>query len=265
MQRARADGHACGARRPRRRSIRRPSMPTSSSAPGGAIPIEAEADERAVMLVGGEAELDGQPLDLFTLYVLRPGHAARLSSASGGRLMLMGGAGLRDAALRLLELRLLVARPDQPGEGGLEGAALPADPRRRPGVHPAARGADDGQLSVTEFRRVALRTGVTLNVALAGDPANARGHPAPRLSGIAPDLARGRAAARRTTSAWSCPTSAALPGPTGRRTSRPTRPTSWSTTSSRSPTRSGSRASRWSATTGAARSPGPRRCAATRG
>ena len=50
---------------------------------GGSIPIEAEADERAVMLVGGEAELDGQPLEPFTLYVLRPGHEARLSSASG--------------------------------------------------------------------------------------------------------------------------------------------------------------------------------------
>jgi len=57
----------------------------------GSIPIEAGADERAVMLVGGDAELDGQPLELFTLYVLRPGHEARLSSASGGRAMLMGG------------------------------------------------------------------------------------------------------------------------------------------------------------------------------
>ncbi len=57
----------------------------------GAIPIDAEADERAVMVVGGEAELDGQSLDLFTLYILRPGHAARLSSASGGKVMLMGG------------------------------------------------------------------------------------------------------------------------------------------------------------------------------
>jgi len=60
-------------------------------ASGGAIPVEAEADERAVMLVGGEAELDRQPLDLFTLYVLRPSHRAALSSSSGGRLMLMGG------------------------------------------------------------------------------------------------------------------------------------------------------------------------------
>ena len=43
------------------------------------------------MLVAGEAELDGQPLELFTLYVLKPGHKARLSSASGARAMLMGG------------------------------------------------------------------------------------------------------------------------------------------------------------------------------
>jgi redox-sensitive bicupin YhaK (pirin superfamily) len=58
---------------------------------GGALPIDAEADERAVMVVGGAAELDGAALDPFTLYVLRPGHAATLSSASGGKVMLMGG------------------------------------------------------------------------------------------------------------------------------------------------------------------------------
>ena len=59
---------------------------------GGAIPVDAEANERAVMAVGGEAELDGQRLDPFALYILRPGHAARLSSAGGGRVMLLGGA-----------------------------------------------------------------------------------------------------------------------------------------------------------------------------
>ena len=58
---------------------------------GGTIPIESDADERAVMLVGGEAELDGQALQPFALYVLRPGHVACLSSAGGGRAMLMGG------------------------------------------------------------------------------------------------------------------------------------------------------------------------------
>lgn len=60
-------------------------------AAGAAVPVEADADERAVMLVGGNAELDGQPLDLFTLYILKPGIQSRLSSGRGGRLMLMGG------------------------------------------------------------------------------------------------------------------------------------------------------------------------------
>jgi redox-sensitive bicupin YhaK (pirin superfamily) len=58
---------------------------------GGSIPIDAEADERAVMVVGGEAELDGEPLEPLTLYVVRPGHEARLSSAASGRAMLLGG------------------------------------------------------------------------------------------------------------------------------------------------------------------------------
>lgn len=58
---------------------------------GGSVPIDADADERAVMLVGGEAELDGQKLELFTLYVLRPGHAAHLSSPTAAHVMLMGG------------------------------------------------------------------------------------------------------------------------------------------------------------------------------
>jgi redox-sensitive bicupin YhaK (pirin superfamily) len=60
-------------------------------AAGASIAVDSDADERAVMLVGGEAALDGTPLDLFTLYVLRPGHAGRLSSARKARLMLMGG------------------------------------------------------------------------------------------------------------------------------------------------------------------------------
>jgi redox-sensitive bicupin YhaK (pirin superfamily) len=58
---------------------------------GGSIPVEAGADERAVMLVGGKAELDGQTLDLYGLYVLKPGHEARLSTETSARLMLMGG------------------------------------------------------------------------------------------------------------------------------------------------------------------------------
>ena len=58
---------------------------------GGSIPIDSDADERAVMLVGGEADLDRAPLELYALYLLRPGYSPRLSSSAGGRLMLMGG------------------------------------------------------------------------------------------------------------------------------------------------------------------------------
>lgn len=58
---------------------------------GGAIPIDAGADERAVYLAFGDAWLDAMPLDAQTLYVLRPGAAATLRSASGGRVMLCGG------------------------------------------------------------------------------------------------------------------------------------------------------------------------------
>ncbi|ANY19962.1 Quercetin 2,3-dioxygenase [Tsuneonella dongtanensis] len=60
-------------------------------APGGSLPIDADADERAVMLVGGEASVDGQELSPYTLAVLAPGATMRLSSASGGRVMLLGG------------------------------------------------------------------------------------------------------------------------------------------------------------------------------
>jgi len=59
--------------------------------PAGAVPIDAEADERAVMLVGGDASLDGQPLELYALVVLKPGEAMTLSSNHGGKVMLLGG------------------------------------------------------------------------------------------------------------------------------------------------------------------------------
>lgn len=64
-------------------------------APGGAIPIDAEAEERAVMLVGGEASIDGTALELYALAVLEPGKAMRLSSERGGRVMLLGGEAFR--------------------------------------------------------------------------------------------------------------------------------------------------------------------------
>jgi len=58
---------------------------------GGCIPLEDDADERAVMLVGGAASVDGHALEKFQLSVLAPGKEMTLASESGGRVMLMGG------------------------------------------------------------------------------------------------------------------------------------------------------------------------------
>ena len=63
--------------------------------PLSVLPIEAEAEERAVMLVGGEAALDDEPLGLYVLTVLKPGAMMMLSSDRGGRLMLLGGEAFR--------------------------------------------------------------------------------------------------------------------------------------------------------------------------
>ena len=58
---------------------------------GASLKIDADADERAVMVTEGAAELDGQPLDHFALIVLAPGHQAVLSASSPVRAMLLGG------------------------------------------------------------------------------------------------------------------------------------------------------------------------------
>jgi redox-sensitive bicupin YhaK (pirin superfamily) len=59
--------------------------------PGGSLPVDAAADERAVVVTEGEASLDGEALELYTLYVLRPGVPMTLRSTTGARAMLLGG------------------------------------------------------------------------------------------------------------------------------------------------------------------------------
>src|SRR5690606_15087896 len=59
--------------------------------PAGAVPNEAGAAERAVMVVGGEASLDGQPLELYSLLVLKRGELKMLTSERGGKTVLLGG------------------------------------------------------------------------------------------------------------------------------------------------------------------------------
>ena len=58
---------------------------------GASIPIEAEADERAVLVALGDASLDGDRLDRHSLYILKPGQAMTLRANSDARVMLLGG------------------------------------------------------------------------------------------------------------------------------------------------------------------------------
>ena len=58
---------------------------------GATLPIEAEADERAVLVAIGDASLDGEALERHSLYILKPGQAMTLRAESDARVMLLGG------------------------------------------------------------------------------------------------------------------------------------------------------------------------------
>ena len=60
-------------------------------AQGASVAIDAEADERAVLVTEGAATLDGEPLALFDLVILAPGHRAVLTATGPARAMLLGG------------------------------------------------------------------------------------------------------------------------------------------------------------------------------
>ena len=58
---------------------------------GASIPIDSMTDERAVLVTEGEASLDSDRLEPFTLYVLAPREAMTLRASSPARVMLLGG------------------------------------------------------------------------------------------------------------------------------------------------------------------------------
>src|SRR3546814_9051642 len=58
---------------------------------GATLPIDAEADERAVLVALGDASLDGEALDRYSLYILKPGQAMTLRAETDARVLLLGG------------------------------------------------------------------------------------------------------------------------------------------------------------------------------
>ena len=58
---------------------------------GASVAIDAEADERALLVTEGAASIDGAAVALFDLIILAPGHRAVLTAESASRAMLLGG------------------------------------------------------------------------------------------------------------------------------------------------------------------------------
>ena len=58
---------------------------------GATVMIDAEADERAILVTEGAARVDGEPVALFDLVILAPGHRATLTASTAARAMLLGG------------------------------------------------------------------------------------------------------------------------------------------------------------------------------
>jgi redox-sensitive bicupin YhaK (pirin superfamily) len=62
--------------------------------PGSSFAIDAEHEERAIFVVGGEIDITGETHGDGTMIVLKPGEAAPVSAKDAARVMLLGGAPL---------------------------------------------------------------------------------------------------------------------------------------------------------------------------
>jgi redox-sensitive bicupin YhaK (pirin superfamily) len=62
--------------------------------PGAVLPIDAQAEERALYVVAGEIDIAGDRFAAGRLLVLRPGDPISVTAASEARVILLGGAAM---------------------------------------------------------------------------------------------------------------------------------------------------------------------------
>ncbi len=62
--------------------------------PGSRLPVPADYEERGVLAVNGTPTLDGQPMEIGDLHLLRPGSEPEVAAEASARVMLIGGAPL---------------------------------------------------------------------------------------------------------------------------------------------------------------------------
>ena len=69
-------------------------MADAALAPGAVLPIDAQAEERALYVVAGEVDVAGDRFAAGRLLVFRPGDAMTVTAASEARVVLVGGAAM---------------------------------------------------------------------------------------------------------------------------------------------------------------------------
>ena len=108
-----------------------------SLAAGARADLEPSYPERAAYIAAGSVEVAGRRFDAGQMHRLRARRAGRVHGAHR-RHRDAGGRRADRRTLHRVELRVLVARADRAGEGGLEGRADEAARARRHGVHSAS-------------------------------------------------------------------------------------------------------------------------------
>jgi redox-sensitive bicupin YhaK (pirin superfamily) len=69
-------------------------MADAALTPGAVLPIDAQAEERALYVVAGEVDVAGDRFAAGRLLVFRPGDAMTVTAASEARVVLVGGAAM---------------------------------------------------------------------------------------------------------------------------------------------------------------------------
>ena len=82
------------------------------------LPIAAEHEQRAIYVIHGRIDIDGNSFDASQLVVLRPGQALTVLALGPVQLLLLGGAALDGPRHVWLELCLQFQRAHRTGETG---------------------------------------------------------------------------------------------------------------------------------------------------
>lgn len=104
---------------------------------GARLPLDAEAEERAIYVVSGEIDILGDRFAAGRLLVFRPGDRITVASVTPTRLAVLGGAAMDGPRHIWVEFRLIAPRSHRSGQGRLEVRPFRPGPGRYR-IHPAA-------------------------------------------------------------------------------------------------------------------------------